>query len=237
MLLRTCYCRPRLAPKPASVQALHVCLARKSSAAACRVRIRGNGSTPTHRSLRLFAAAMPLWYGGNDIPDQSNRTIIITGGTSGLGLSTAKALTAKGAQVVITGRSPEKGDRLAHDSCRNAFKASITSVVCCLEPSKPSENTQRTAKSYSFGAMCPILGVSCVWLNTEALPACVASDAKSYTIYVATPARAVRDFAENYKRSGRKLHCLINNAGTALPPHSITENGFEVCISGLIPAI
>ena len=40
--------------------------------------------------------------------------------------------------------------------------------------------------------------------------------------------RAVKEFAESYKQSGRKLHCLINNAGTALPPHSITENGFEV---------
>ena len=64
-------------------------------------------------TLISFAAAMPLWYGGDDVPDQSNRTIIITGGTSGLGLSTAKSLTSRGAQVVITGRSPAKGDRSA----------------------------------------------------------------------------------------------------------------------------
>ena len=40
--------------------------------------------------------------------------------------------------------------------------------------------------------------------------------------------RAVKEFADNYKQSGNKLHCLINNAGTALPPHNITKDGFEV---------
>ena len=85
--------------------------------------------------------------------------------------------------------------------------------------------------------MCPIFGESFILLKTGALPACVASDANSHKTYVAIPARAVKDFAENYKRSGRKLHCLINNAGTALPPHSITENGFEVRILWLVPAI
>lgn len=57
---------------------------------------------------------MPLWYGGSDIADQSGRYIIITGGTSGLGLSTAKALTSRGAQVIVTGRSPAKGDRYSN---------------------------------------------------------------------------------------------------------------------------
>lgn len=54
---------------------------------------------------------MPLWYGGEDIVDQAGRNVIITGGTSGLGLATAKALTSRGAQVIITGRSPGKGDK------------------------------------------------------------------------------------------------------------------------------
>jgi NAD(P)-dependent dehydrogenase (short-subunit alcohol dehydrogenase family) len=37
-----------------------------------------------------------------------NRTMLVTGGTSGLGLATARALAARGATVVITGRSPER---------------------------------------------------------------------------------------------------------------------------------
>jgi NAD(P)-dependent dehydrogenase (short-subunit alcohol dehydrogenase family) len=45
--------------------------------------------------------------GWNDaqIPDQSGRTFLITGATSGLGLQTAKALAAAGAHVVLAGRS------------------------------------------------------------------------------------------------------------------------------------
>ena len=54
---------------------------------------------------------MPSWYGGDDIADQTGRTILITGGTSGLGLSAAKSLAARGANVVITGRTPLKGDK------------------------------------------------------------------------------------------------------------------------------
>ena len=50
-----------------------------------------------------------------------------------------------------------------------------------------------------------------------------------FTVLTSAACRAVKEFAENFKQSGRKLHCLVNNAGTALPPHSITENSFEVC--------
>jgi short-subunit dehydrogenase len=39
--------------------------------------------------------------------DIKNKRIIITGGTSGIGLATAQALQAKGARVFITGRRPD----------------------------------------------------------------------------------------------------------------------------------
>jgi NADP-dependent 3-hydroxy acid dehydrogenase YdfG len=35
-------------------------------------------------------------------------TVVILGGSSGMGLATAKAVQAEGARVVITGRSPER---------------------------------------------------------------------------------------------------------------------------------
>jgi len=44
-----------------------------------------------------------------DIPDQSGRTIIITGANSGLGLESAKALAARGASVVMTSRDEARG--------------------------------------------------------------------------------------------------------------------------------
>lgn len=44
-----------------------------------------------------------------DIPDQSGKLAIITGGTGGLGLETALALAGKGAEVVLAARNPQKG--------------------------------------------------------------------------------------------------------------------------------
>jgi NAD(P)-dependent dehydrogenase (short-subunit alcohol dehydrogenase family) len=44
-----------------------------------------------------------------DIPDQSGRTILITGANSGLGLRSAVVLAGKGARVLMACRSPERG--------------------------------------------------------------------------------------------------------------------------------
>ncbi|GAA4006295.1 oxidoreductase [Allokutzneria multivorans] len=44
-----------------------------------------------------------------DIPDQSGRTILITGANSGLGLASATALASHGARVLLACRSPERG--------------------------------------------------------------------------------------------------------------------------------
>jgi NAD(P)-dependent dehydrogenase (short-subunit alcohol dehydrogenase family) len=43
-----------------------------------------------------------------DIPDQTGRTILVTGANSGLGLRSAEALAAKGAEVLLACRNAEK---------------------------------------------------------------------------------------------------------------------------------
>jgi|SRR5579863_257892 len=48
-----------------------------------------------------------------DIPDLTGQTVIVTGASSGIGLETAKALTAHGARVILAVRDAAKGDKAA----------------------------------------------------------------------------------------------------------------------------
>ena len=45
----------------------------------------------------------------NDIPDLSEKTIIVTGGNSGLGFEAVKSLSAKGAEVILACRNEKDG--------------------------------------------------------------------------------------------------------------------------------
>ncbi|MFC3493943.1 oxidoreductase [Glycomyces rhizosphaerae] len=50
-----------------------------------------------------------------DIPDQTGRTVVVTGANSGLGIETARALAGRGAHVIMTARSEAKGRAAAED--------------------------------------------------------------------------------------------------------------------------
>lgn len=51
---------------------------------------------------------MPRWT-AQDMPDQTGRSVVVTGANTGLGLASARALAAKGAHVVLACRDADRG--------------------------------------------------------------------------------------------------------------------------------
>jgi NAD(P)-dependent dehydrogenase (short-subunit alcohol dehydrogenase family) len=65
----------------------------------------------------------------DDIPDQSGRTVLVTGANSGLGLHTARALVARGARVLMACRSPERGDAAVQETNEEAAGGGTAELV------------------------------------------------------------------------------------------------------------
>ena len=64
--------------------------------------------------------------------DLTGRTAFITGGYSGLGRETARAMAAKGAHVVIAGRDLAKGEAAAREIAAETGNANIEAIACDL---------------------------------------------------------------------------------------------------------
>ena len=68
---------------------------------------------------------MPKWTVA-DIPDQTGRTAVITGASSGLGAEAAVALAAKNARVILAVRDQSRGDAVLNRITRRTPAANIT---------------------------------------------------------------------------------------------------------------
>lgn len=64
--------------------------------------------------------------------DLNNKVALVTGGTSGIGATTAKYFRECGAKVVIAGRNVEKGERISADIGADFFKTDITNEESIL---------------------------------------------------------------------------------------------------------
>jgi NAD(P)-dependent dehydrogenase (short-subunit alcohol dehydrogenase family) len=76
---------------------------------------------------RLEAGVRMSW-GLADIPNLSGRTAVVTGANGGLGLSTARALAAAGAQVVMAARNQERA-RGAMERIRNGVPKAALHLI------------------------------------------------------------------------------------------------------------
>ncbi len=93
------------------------------------------------------------------------KTAVVTGGTSGIGLATAKAFLQKGAKVVIAGRNEERGakaleelkqvspDVVFHQTDTSDSKQVRTSSPSRSRPTAPSTSCTTTRASQT----------SCLW--------------------------------------------------------------------------
>ncbi|QUL37774.1 SDR family NAD(P)-dependent oxidoreductase [Erythrobacter sp. JK5] len=64
--------------------------------------------------------------------DLSGKTVFVTGGNSGLGLETARAMAAKGARVVLAGRDRARLDEAAANITADHPDAHVETIVCDL---------------------------------------------------------------------------------------------------------
>jgi NAD(P)-dependent dehydrogenase (short-subunit alcohol dehydrogenase family) len=63
-----------------------------------------------------------------DVPDQTGKTIVVTGANTGLGFEVAKTLAGKGARVLLGCRSPSKA-QVAKDRILAAFPKADVVIV------------------------------------------------------------------------------------------------------------
>jgi NAD(P)-dependent dehydrogenase (short-subunit alcohol dehydrogenase family) len=68
----------------------------------------------------------------DQIPDQSRRVVVITGGNSGIGFETARVLTARGATLVLACRDPQKAEVAADALRRNVPGADVQTIALDL---------------------------------------------------------------------------------------------------------
>ncbi|MGM0667705.1 MAG: oxidoreductase [Bacteroidota bacterium] len=64
-----------------------------------------------------------------NIPDLSGKVIIVTGGNSGLGYESAKAFAEKGAEVIMAGRSAERGEEARASILKDFPEARIDVMI------------------------------------------------------------------------------------------------------------
>lgn len=90
-------------------------------------------------------------FSENDIPDLSGKTIIVTGGNSGIGKQTVAVLASKGAKVYLAARSEAKYKQAVEDiraSHPDSTKGKIEFLQLDLSTAKGAKDAAETFKGF-----------------------------------------------------------------------------------------
>ncbi len=86
----------------------------------------------------------------DNIPNQKGKTFLVTGANSGLGLGTSKVLASKGAKVIMTARSMNKGHQAIAEMKKEVPNADVTLMQLDLaDLSNVKQFTARFKAEYS----------------------------------------------------------------------------------------
>jgi|GEM_PF-56921 len=91
--------------------------------------VPAEGVTGLETGESTHRAAERAEDGAMDVADMTGKTVVITGGNSGIGLETAVALARAGAKTVITARDPDRGDAALTDIRRRSGNNEVDVVV------------------------------------------------------------------------------------------------------------
>ncbi|WWC89169.1 uncharacterized protein L201_004087 [Kwoniella dendrophila CBS 6074] len=98
-----------------------------------------------HAGLPLVFWVQPKWSIDHDVPDQSGKVILVTGGNSGTGYSTALSLYNAGAKVYIACRNQQK----AKEAIKNIQNNNIMTLDGSFKPN-PGKNSNIKTGTIEF---------------------------------------------------------------------------------------
>lgn len=147
----------------------------------------------------LFLAVTMGLFGKNQMPVEG-RTVLLTGGSEGMGLSAARQLAAKGANVIIVARNVGK----------------LEEAMLQLKASAKNPSTQRfhyiSADVSERGYAAPLIAEAISWNNgkTPDIVWCIAGLATPHLWVDAPLEEARRNMDVNYWGNAEMSHAILN---------------------------